>query len=144
VFVSQALHQQQLASQLLDVGQHRTGQVASLVGSRKPHVAFGIVGIVALPEGDWSASNAHFEYLRCLQERPAGHITAIAPAIDANSRAINVGTADQEAHSVQLIVDLDMPHCTRNCGLESQAAMSTTPVLDFEHYVALLSQILRS
>src|SRR5436309_6259753 len=114
VFVNQTLHQHQLASQLLNIWQHRTGPVATLIGSWQSHVAFGIVGIIALPEGDRSTRNAHFEYIWCLQERSAGHITAVTPTIDAYSHAINVWTAGQQAHSVQLIVDLDMSHCTRN------------------------------
>src|SRR5690242_18525842 len=34
VFVNQTLHEHQLAKQLRDIGQHRTGLIASLVGSR--------------------------------------------------------------------------------------------------------------
>ena len=144
ILVHQALHQQQLADQPVGVGQHRTSQVARRIGGRQPHVALGIVGIVALPESDRSASDTRPEHLRRPQQRPADHISAVAPAIDAHTRAINVGAAGQEAHSLQLIVDLDMPQVTSDRGLESQATMSTAAVVDFQHHEALLSQILRS
>ncbi len=142
VLIDHAVDEEEPALELRGVGEDRAVVVALGVGLGRAHVALGVTRVVAVPVGHWRAGDADLEDLRGAQHGHAGHVAAVAPAVDADPRAIHIGQGSHVAHAGHLVVDLDRAHAVGQGGFEGQPAVGAAAVIEPEDHVALLRQVL--
>src|SRR5207245_708208 len=101
---------QKFALELGGVGYRRRILVALGVVLRQAHVALGVDGVVLAPVCDRRAGEPGLEDLGRVQHRVASHVSAIAPAPDANARAVYVGQCLQIADAGELVGEFHLTH----------------------------------
>ena len=144
VLVDHPVDDEQLAAQPVDVGQGRPEPVPLRILLGRAHVFLGVGRVITLPERDGRPGHSHLENIRRRSQCHQGHIAAIAPAVDADSRDISESERLQPAHALDLIAHLDLAHAACDRCFECQSAPRRTAVVDLEDHEALLGQHLRS
>ena len=129
---------QKFALELGSVGYRRRILVALGVVLRQAHVALGVDGVVLAPVCDRRAGEPGLEDLGRVQHRVASHVSAIAPAPDANARAVYVGQCLQIADAGELVGEFHLTHPMKQRGFKRVAPRGHSPVVHCEDQEALL------
>ena len=133
-----ALANEKLAAELGSPVYERGSGKAFRVGGRIVHVAFSVHDFVPLPVDDGTAGNAHFEDVRIVCHEGDGHEAAVAPAVYAYARRINVGKLQEAVYAHHLVLHLLYAALAVDGLLEGGAAVGCAAVVLYIHEVSLL------
>ncbi len=124
------------------MGEH--GAVLISLGVRlwRAHVPLGVAGVVAVPVGHGGPAHTDFEDLGGAHHGHAGHVAAVAPAVDPHARGIDIGELREFADGGYLVVDFDRAHSVGDGGFEGEAAVRASPVVDLQDHETLLREVL--
>ena len=109
---------------------------------RGAHVAFGIGSVVAVPVGDGGAGDADLEDLGVAEHGHAGHVAAVAPAVNADARGVDEAEARKVTDAGNLVLDLYRAGAVGEGGFEGEAAVGAAAVIELEDDEAFLGEVL--
>ena len=142
VVIGHAVDQQQRRGQAVDVAEHTRLGVAIRVVARQVHVALGVVGVIQAPVGHRCAGNAAGIPVRGLGQQHQGHVAAIGPAVHANALGIHPGLGGEPFNALELVFHFHRALAAVQRAAEITPTARGATVVQREHHIALLGQVL--